>query len=274
MNQNTTYQNSYLKILLGLLMILPFFQPMQVGAQQDAHYSQYMFNGLVLNPAYAGSREVVTLNMFARQQWIGIDGAPSTQSFSAHMPLPGLNSGFGITASNDRIGYTSQQWVTTSFAYRMKVGKGKLAFGLQGGLLNYGINWDQAVTVDQNDAVIQGGRENILVPNVGTGVYFQSDRFYAGLSAPHILPSPLNTTSTNNIEAQLFQHYFFTTGALLGNEFSNFKFKPSILVKYVSGAPVEVDVNAALIIKNRWWIGLSYRSFDSMVGMFQFQITP
>lgn len=255
-------------LALGLLLLCtPGF------GQQDAHYSQYIFNGLVLNPAYAGSRGTVSTLLFLRNQWVGIPGAPKTGAFSVHTPIGDQRNNFGLTVSDDIIGYTNQLWVHGSYAFRFNLGPGRLAFGLQGGLLNYRIDWSKAEVVDQNDFILGNTTQNRLIPNVGAGIYYNTSTWYAGASMPHILDTELrDVDGTINDFAQLYRHYFFTAGIVLFPQ-STVKFKPSVLVKYVTGAPVEADFNASFLINDFVWLGASYRTNDAVVVMADFQLT-
>lgn len=242
-------------------------------AQQDAHYSQYIFNGLVLNPAYAGSRGVMAGSFFYRNQWTGFEGAPETETFSFHAPLSRNRYGVGFTLSNDKIGYVRQQWLTGSYAFRIRLDHAELALGLQGGLLNYRINWPEAQVVDQNDFLIGQNAQNILLPNVGTGAFFSTRRFYAGLSMPHILNSELiNANNAATEVSRLYRHVFFTSGVVLGKN-PDVKFKPSVLVKYAPAAPISADFNLMVLLKERFWFGAGYRTGDAITAMMDLQLS-
>ncbi len=258
------------------LIVLPFvvflFFHSQIHAQQDAHYSQYLFNGLILNPAYAGSRGTIAASAFYRKQWAGFDGAPTTQSLSFHLPDRKRRYGFGGTISNESIGYVNQQWLNLSYAFRFKMGPGNFAMGLQGGFLNYRVNWDKAFVLDANDPVLPLVAQNLLLPNVGAGLYYNTDFFFAGFSVPHILNSGMTSNKIAGQEiAHLYRHYLFTTGYVIGRV-NAIKWRPSVLVKYAEGAPLQIDFNLNTLIVDRLWLGVSYRSFDSMIFMTEFLI--
>ncbi len=242
-------------------------------AQQDPHHTQYLFNGLSLNPAYAGSRGTVSGMLFYRNQWTGFAGAPVTQSFTAHMPDGKGRAGFGINVMNDKIGYSQQQWLTLSYAYIIPMGeRARLALGLRGGVMNYRVNWAEVEATDLQDPVIASNARSMLMPNVGTGVYFSNDRMYAGLSMPHLLNTPLlPQDAAHQSVARLYRHAYFTMGYVLGLQ-SAVQWKPSILLKYAPGAPMELDVNLMAYIAQRFWIGASWRSGDAVALMVDFQI--
>ena len=243
-------------------------------AQQDPHYTQYLFNGLVINPAYAGSRGTIATSLFFRKQWMGLDGAPTTQSFSFHLPDKKRRYGFGLMASNDQIGYVSQQWVNLVYAFRVPLGKGALALGLQGGFMNYKINWDKAVVFQASDPVLPGVPRNFTLPSVGTGIYYNTEYFFAGFSVPHLLNTSFSRDQAGVDDvARLYRHYLFTTGYVFGR-ISAVKFRPSVLVKYAEGAPIQADINFNFMFVDRVWAGVGWRSFDSMVIMAEFLINP
>lgn len=266
-------QTLILLLALGMVFPLGLLSPISVMGQQDAHYSQYIFNGLVLNPAYAGSRGTFSTMLFLRKQWVGLPGAPATGALSLHTPIGDQRSNFGLTISDDIIGYTNQLWMHGSYAFRFPLGPGKMAFGIQGGLLNYRIDWSKAETVDQDDVIIGNTAQNRLIPNVGAGIFYNTATWYAGVSMPHILDTELRPLDgTIDDFAQLYRHYFFTAGIVLWPQ-STVKFKPSVLVKYVSGAPLQADFNASFLINDFVWVGASYRTLDAAVFMVDFQLT-
>lgn len=239
-------------------------------AQQQVMFTQYMFNGLVLNPAYAGSHESISVTALSRIQWVGIDGAPNTQTFSIHSPVPGKNVGLGAFFVRDNIGVTTQNNFYLSYAYRMQMSKGILSFGLQGGFSDTSVSYDELGIADSN----LSGTESTFNPNFGAGVYYLTDRFYAGASIPYILNSGSNNEGNSlpdDIETEQIQHYYVTTGTVF--DLSHMvKLKPSILVKAVSGAPIEFDFNANVLFDDRLWVGVSYRSFDSIDLLLELQV--
>lgn len=257
------------QIILVTLMIVAAWA---ATAQQQPMYTQYMFNGLALNPAYAGSHESLSLTALSRFQWVGVDGAPTTHTFSAHSPIPGRQIAVGLLFSNDQIGVTSQNSLFASYAYRIDLGNSVLSLGLQAGLRNADINFSE---LSVNDPNLESAFSSFK-PNFGIGAYWYSQRFYAGLSVPTALKNKWGANQDVLAEANVYtdiQHYFATAGMLL--DFSpTLKLKPSILIKSVAGAPMEIDLNANLILDDKVWVGLSYRSFDAISLLFDLQISP
>lgn len=257
------------KIYLTLSLFLLAFV---ATAQQQAMFTQYMFNGLVLNPAYAGSHEAISLTGVARKQWVGFEGAPSTQTFSIHAPVRLGKIGVGFYFLNDEIGVTNETNFFGSLSYRIKINEGFLSMGLQFGLLNHRTDFNKLRINDLDDPNLSGTLIDILKPNVGTGLYYNNDRLYIGLSVPHLLTNRFTSNQDANLVYTQARHYFLTAGYVF--DLTHFlKFKPSTLLKAVEGAPIELDLNANLLINDVLWIGAGYRSFDSFHLMTQLQLT-
>ncbi len=252
----------------------------QVKAQQDHMFTQYMFNSLIFNPAYAGSRDFMSIGLIHRSQWLGFDqGTPSTQAFSIHTPLRNERIGLGLSVFKDAIGPTDQINTQASYAYRFPVGAfGHLALGLQGGVKNWRLNHNELEQKDPNDpAFSETGVESLWLPNFGAGVYFSTPSIFFGVSAPHLLDPDLRRTqiTSDTIKfAREYRHYYLTGGIAI--EFSNnVIFRPSILVKNVglfgefkeqglgTTAPTVFDIDAAFLFNDLLWVGIALRSaFD------------
>ena len=238
-------------------------------AQQDVMFTQYMFNGLALNPAYAGSHDVVSITAIGRQQWVGLEGAPSTQTLSVHSPVKNDRVGVGMMLLHDKIGVTDQKNATLSYAYRIPLQHGKLAMGLQASISSYRTNYSE-IGID-NDVAFNQGTISVWQPNFGAGMYYYHTRFYAGFSVPHLLERAYDLRE-NNAPQGLIRHYFLNTGYVFDLN-QNLKLKPNALLKIVDGAPAQLDLNANLLIMEVLWVGASWRSFDSIDGLLQLQLT-
>lgn len=235
--------------------------------QQQAMFTQYMFNGLAINPAYAGSHRTLSVTALARLQWTGVDGAPTTQTLSAHGPLGNRRVGVGIQFLHDEIGITKQTGFYTAYSYRIPFQNGgQLSFGLQGGFSSYSARYSQ---ISDTDPAFAGDVKEIL-PNFGAGLFYHTKMFYAGFSAPQLIQSSLDKFNPDS-DAKELRHYFFTTGYVLALD-RDLMLKPSLLVKAVPGAPVQLDLNVSLLMKEILWVGLSWRSFDSVDALFQLQL--
>jgi len=237
-------------------------------AQQQPMFTQYMFNGLAINPAYAGSHQALSATAIARAQWVGLDGAPNTQSVSVHAPVPDKHIGLGMMFLRDNIGVTKQNSLYLSYAYRISSPKYNLSFGLQGGFDDYSHNLTD-IGID-GDNFLSGNIKSFR-PNIGAGIYFTTERFYAGASLPMLFTSAKNDASIRFIYSQLERHYFITAGYVFDLN-PALKLKPNLLVKAVDGAPVEFDFNANLLINDVLWVGASYRSMESVDILLELQI--
>ena len=260
-----------MKLIRNIIIISGlFFGAAQASAQQQVMFTQYMFNGLAINPAYAGSHDHATATFLAREQWVGLDGAPSSQTFSLHSPINASGSAsLGGLVIHDKIGVTNQTTAYLAYAYRIRFeGSARLAFGLQAGVSNYNSRLSQ---ISGTDPTFASGDININRPNFGAGVYFNTNRFYAGISVPQMVRSRLDVNNSDS-DSRLERHYFATVGYVFDLN-QDLKLKPNLLIKYVDNAPVEFDINANLLIKELFWVGLSYRSFDSFDALFQVQVS-
>ncbi|MGI9543981.1 MAG: PorP/SprF family type IX secretion system membrane protein [Cyclobacteriaceae bacterium] len=242
-------------------------------AQQEVMFTQYMFNGLALNPAYAGSHESVSLTLLARDQWSGIDGAPNTQTFSIHSPINKKNIGLGLQVIRDKISVFNQIGVNASYAYRIPTEKGKLSLGLQAGFTSYQADFTQLST-DQGGSQVFGANVSKFLPNFGAGVYYYSKKYYLGFSIPQLISNGLNESVVGvDSDARQRRHYFLTGGYVFELN-RNVKFKPNLLLKAVAGAPIELDVNGSFLFNDVLWLGLSWRSFADIDALLEVQLTP
>ena len=266
-----TVNQLYRTIIIGLLGVIGT----NVWAQQQAMYTQYMFNGLALNPAYAGTHQTLEFTALAREQWTGLDGAPSTQTFTMHSPLSNRSIGVGLSLIHDKIGVTNQYGVYGAYSYRIQFNnRGILSMGLQVGFTSYTEELSQlnGAIRDPNDPNFQADQVSKFMPNFGTGLYYYTQRFYMGLSSPHLIQNKLDDIESTDIDSKQRRHYFFTTGYVFDLNHS-VKFKPNLLIKAVEGAPLEADINLNFLIQEVVWAGVSYRSFDSFDAVLQLNIT-
>ena len=240
-------------------------------AQQDPLYSQYMFNTLAFNPAYAGSADVFTVMALSRHQWVGFEGAPSTQTFLAHSPLKAANMALGFTAITDRIGPARQTSVQGDYAYRIRTGGNtQLAFGLKGGINLYQADIASLSTVEVDPANVNIQAQ--VLPNFGFGMFWHSDRYYVGLSVPKLLENDIDAVSGNAlVTATEARHYFLMAGYVFDVD-QDIKFKPSFLLRRVEGAPLSLDINANFLLREKIWFGALYRWGNSFGLMGQYQV--
>lgn len=246
-------------------------------AQQDAQYTQFIFNKLALNPAYAGSKEVASVSVLYRNQWIGLEGAPKTQTINFHAPFLKKKLGLGLSIVHDKIGLSNNWTINTMYSYRIPIKENTLSFGIQAGVRHMGMNWGESTTTQIGDGSLPMDRESILMPNVGFGAYFSAKKYYVGFSIPHLIDNTYNFEGTDvSPDATSFaaqtRHYMLMGGAIF-NISDNVKFKPAMLFKYVPNAPLDIDFNASFLFANRIWAGATYRLGDSFDLLAQYEIT-
>lgn len=245
-------------------------------AQQKAMYSQYMFNGLAINPAYAAVDESMALTALSRHQWVGFAGAPNTQTISIHTPVKESNTFVGGLMMRDQVG----EVITETGGYltltqRVPVGKKSyLAVGVNGGISSFQANYSQNFPQSPNsssDPVFQD--ESNMRGNFGAGVMLFSDQYYVGLSSPHFYYRDFNSIGKLDGESRYRPHYILQAG-YLATLSEDLKLKPNLLLKYVNGSPLQIDMNANVLIKDALWLGVSYRSLDSFDAMASVYISP
>ena len=241
-------------------------------------YSQYLQNGLIINPAYAGSRGALSTFLSYRMQWMGTDGSPVIQSVSLHTPMKNDKVALGIMAQFMQFGFTRSTSVYANYAYHIRVGKGKLSFGLKGGADLSNTDYTGILLTNIGDPVFTSNDKPYVLPNVGAGIYYFSDKLFAGVSVPTFLS--YNKTGTGSVQAShSFNEYdfVFSAGGLI--TFSKFfKFKPSILIDYSLEETKKlsrVDINGNFILADLIWLGGAWRTSEEVaVGILQVQINP
>jgi type IX secretion system PorP/SprF family membrane protein len=247
-----------------------------VNAQQVPIYTHYMYNTLVVNPAYAGSRDALTVTGLYRSQWVDFKGAPVVQTVTIHSPLRNDHIGVGLAVLNDKTGPTNNTSVVGDFAYRIQLNtKSKLAFGLSAGANMFQANLS-ALNLDQpTDPTFQNNINNHVTPNFGAGAYYSRERFYAGVSVPNLLENNYSTVKKadgTTLIGKEQRSYFLIAGTVF-NITDNFAFKPTALVKVTAAAPIQADYTASFIIMKKLLLGAMYRSGDAVGALVGFDIT-
>lgn len=256
------------------LIVLTAFLSLEVKAQQDPMYTQYMENLTILNPAYVGSKDVLTAMAVVRNQWVSMPGAPDTRTLAISSPVQGYNMGLGLSFLSDRIGVIKQNGLYLDYAYRLRISTNQLlSLGLKGGINFYEAGLAGLQTNDPNDPVFAQDVNRKFMPNLGVGVFLSSPRYYIGLSAPKLIENKINANgfSSEGISREQI-HLFFMTGYVFDIN-KIVKFKPSVLTSFVANAPVSVSLTGTLLFYDRFWLGTMYRFGDSFGGLFQIQVT-
>ncbi len=239
-----------------------------IYSQQEALTTQYMFNGLSINPAMAGSDDNLSVTGIIRSQWVGIDGAPNTQVFSIHSPMRSDNYALGLNVTHDKIAVTGRTTIAPSYAYRLHFKNGAiLSMGLQASIMNYNAGLTDLNPKDGTDDVFTTDVNTWLL-NFGFGAFYYTNKYYIGISAPMLLNSNYSSSGDKISEAKLTRHYYLTAGYVFDLD-KNYHLKPSLLVRYSEGTYLTADFNLNLYYKRYFGVGVSYRTNESISGLFE-----
>jgi type IX secretion system PorP/SprF family membrane protein len=262
-----------------ILLIAIIFSSLFAKAQYDAMFTQYMFNEMYINPAYTGSKEAMAVNLTHRQQWVNFPGRPITTSFTLHGPLANNKMGLGLSVLNEQIGKLNRNMIYLNYAYRVKTGdNGHLSFGIMGGIHNQINKLSELKSTEPGDIQISQNTPSLNSPNFGAGIYYYTNKFYAGVSIPRMVDDSYLFNQTGGVikstklNANKF-HYYFT----IGNVFEindDLKIKPQAMVKMVQNAPLQYDLNVNFLIKNKLWAGIGYRSGSDVSALIGIQVNP
>lgn len=260
------------KLYVGIGLVMLGCFPSQTHAQQDPQYTHYMYNHSVINPAYAGSREGMYIFGLYRTQWVGLDGAPKTATLSMDTPLGKSGLGLGVNFINDRIGAMDENTLSVDLSYGIDLNyEYKLAFGLKGSgnLLN--VDYSKLSIYDGSDPVSLVDVENKFTPNIGAGMFLYSEKAYIGLSSPNLFT---RTRYDDNSLSTLRQRmHLYLTGGYVFDLNYNLKFKPAAMVKMVEGSPLQVDLSANFMFRDKFTVGAAYRWDAAVSGLVGFQVT-
>ncbi len=246
-------------VLLVIILLGSFIQSF---AQQEALYSQYMFNMMSINPGYAGSSEVLSTSLLFRKQWVGIKGAPLTQTLTVDAPYKAEKVGLGLQIYNDKAGLYSNTGIYATYAYKVKLTEETtLSMGITGGGTFFGVNLSDAKIQTKEDVAFMQNRNGFL-PNLGAGLYISNEKGYIGFSSPMILNNKYRSRVDTNKFSGQSRHYYLALGYVFTLS-ESLKLKPSLLVKGTSAAPITIDANLNLWINDILSIGASWRTSNS-----------
>lgn len=253
-----------------ILLVFVFFSVL-CSAQQDAQFTQYMYNTISVNPAYAGSRGALSVFGLYRTQWIGLDGAPETSTFSINTPLNNSKLGLGVSLVNDKIWPTNENTLSADLSYSVPTSETfKLSFGIKATANLFNLDVTKLSFEDQDDPQFQG-LDNKFTPNIGAGVYWHSDKAYLGFSIPNFI----ETNRYEDNDTAIFKekiNYYFMAGYVFDLNY-DIKFKPALLTKMVQGAPLQVDASGNFMFYDKFVLGLAYRWSASVSAMAGFQVS-
>jgi type IX secretion system PorP/SprF family membrane protein len=244
-----------------------------MSAQLTPVTNQYVLNPFTINPSYAGGREALNMAAYYRRQWVGIVGAPQTITFAIDAPILSSKLGLGLMIINDKIGVTKQTQIMTAYAFRINFDEGFISFGLGGGVFTTNTAWSDLVVIDPGDEYYLTDSKTFVVPDFSFGIYFSYKSYYAGFSIPRLLAYKFNFNRDRysiNFEPGNYS-YMINSGYLIDIN-PKIRFLPSVLLSYSPGDRLLYDINAHFSLFDRFWIGASYRSTGSYVGLFQFDV--
>ena len=272
---NLSYKIKIAYIIISMITSFCF-------SQQDAHFTQYMYNTISINPAYAGSREMFSVIGLHRSQWVGLDGAPRTQTFSLNTPIDSEHHlGLGFSLVNDAIGPSRESTIDLDISYAIDFKElGRLRFGIKAGLHILDVDFDRLEFESENDIVFFSGNiDNRISPNVGFGVYYNTEQFYFGVSTLNLLQTKHFDESAFGSDSQAVSflakeriNSYISAGYVL-EVFPEIKFKPALLSKIVFGSPLQIDLSANFLFQEKFTLGASYRLDASVSGLVAFQLS-
>ena len=234
----------------------------------------FFSNKVLLNSAYTGSRDALNITGFYRNQWTGFDGAPTSQSLTVHTPFMKQKMGLGLSIEHDNIGINNKMSLQLSYAYRLQLGFGRLALGVHGQVKRDDMDWTNTNPNSSTDQSIPYTDNSLFLPNVGTGIYFDNDFMYLGLSVPYLIENKLDYSgNTANVSTGSVQnrHYYLMTGGIIPLA-ENLLMKPAIMARYVVDSPVEVDFNLSFLINEFLWLGASVRTGNTYSAIAQLHL--
>lgn len=256
-----------------IYLILLLVSSISGFSQQDPQYTQYMYNTINVNPAYAGSRGVLSVFGLYRTQWVGLEGAPDTGTFSINTPLNNSNVGLGVSFVNDRIGPAVENNLSVDFSYTVPMNESyKLSFGIKGTANLLDVDYTKLNRRDITDGMFQYNIDNRFSPNVGAGIYLHSDKLYAGVSIPNILETSHYDDNTLSTEAKERMH-LYAIGGYVFDLTESIKFKPAFLGKVVQGAPLQLDLTANFMFNNKFVLGAAWRWSAAVSALAGFQVS-
>lgn len=249
-----------MKNIIYTILLVAGLLPFVCEAQQQPHNTQFMYYKLGYNPAFAGSQEAPCVSCIVREQWLGLKGAPSTQAITFNMPLMNERIGVGANIMRHSIGITTMYDVDAAYAYRIRLGRGMLGIGVQGSIRSLTNDFNETVATQSkpDDTTIPGNNENKFSFNFGAGLYFTSNRFYLGASAPRLLENSIDFNSNDNVVSREVQHIYLMSG-YTATVNDDLKIRPQALFKYAENAPVDADINVNFLIQDKFLAGLTYR---------------
>jgi type IX secretion system PorP/SprF family membrane protein len=253
-------------------IVIGFFFTILSYAQQDPGYTQYMYNTMTVNSAYAGSTGSLEAVLLHRSQWVGIDGAPQTQAFVIHSPLRNENIGLGLSIVNDKLGPSNELYMDANFSYTIALSQQtKLAFGLKAGARMMNIDWSKGTYNNPVDPLLNNNINDRIKPSLGAGLLLHTEKWYLGTSVPSFIRNDYYDDVEESVVSEELHYYFM--GGYVFDLSDNLKFKPAFLVKALTGLPMTTDLSANFLIQEKVTVGASHRFDDSVSALLGIQLS-
>jgi len=260
-------------ILSILVALFSFVHPGK--AQYDPLYNQYNFDQLMINPAYTGIHDIFSVSFISRIQWVNINGAPITNTFTVNTSIGNNKAGIGAILINDSFGVSNNTEFYLTYGYKINFGRGSLSAGIQGGYMSYKYDYSKLNLEFEDDPSFSSQDEQISQPNFGIGLWYQTDKYYIGLSMPRILEVEIDVTDINGVSSpsnRYRRQFYISAGGMLTLN-STLKLKPYGLIRIINGAPANIDIGANLLIRELIWAGILIRDLDALALMTQLEIS-
>jgi len=255
---------------LAIILLCFIFAPCLKAQEKALLYSHYSFNGLAINPAYAGSHEMLSVSLSHRNQWMGFEGAPAYNILGIQTPFKNTKMGLGLLMMNESIGLRKYTGFYLNYAYRLTLGKGKLALGLKGGVATGKFD---PIELGNDDNVFSEKSSSYLLPNFGIGMYYYSKKFYAGLSVPLILGYETSKTAEVTAYHDFKKYAYYLTAGITFDIANRWGLQPSGLMEYDKAGGIIADGGLSLLYKDAFRVGASYRSKQAIVMLFDYKVT-
>lgn len=259
------------KIIQILLLLFLFIGSKNINAQQDPMYSMYMFDKMLINPAFTGSADWAVATLKFRKQYSGLEGAPTTQTFNFHTPITKRHIGLGVKVINDKVAIMNNLNAALLYSYHLNFAGGKLSFGLETGIYSRKIEYSELILSDEIDNSIPETTSSSIVPDVSWGLYYQKKQFYAGFSQAHLLKSKFNDNTMSPSQSHLYNHMYLLSGNVFDIN-KKISIEPSFLLKMVAAAPMQLDINSMVYYDDKIGVGIQYRTSEAIVALLKVNI--
>lgn len=249
------------------------FLPLYFYGQLYSTSDHYVHHSLIINPAYAGSQDALSVSMFHRRYWSGFEGSPQTIAFTADAPINSERVGLGLFLLNDKAGISNESTLAGNYAYRLKLKESTLAFGLAFGFTLYRNSWDDLAARDANDELLSNQQTTGILPDVSMGMYYSTVNYFVGFSLPMFLSHEYDSQDDSyRMLNQMSEYSYYLQAGATHNLSNDIKIFPTLLIKYYPSNTLQADLNAQVILRDKLWLGAGYRTKSTLIGLLQYQI--